>query len=350
MIFYRALFPFSKQVYDDFDLPGESTPSRYYKAIAFYQDEDIGATLVENGKAQWAGAAEKDNYVQHIKNRIIDTRNVAREDVVVEENDEGTESDDEEFRIDPGIADLVHYATHINPRDWLQFLGITPKNGYKIHIPEPEPDIVQLDAESETEAENDVIQPQPSTSQAEHDVIQPQPSTSQAEAYAASRAVAAPSLKTDFLSPRLIWRQTENDFIVTIELSDIKDFELNVLDDNKTIDFKTLDKQPNYGFTLQLYGKVDSEYKIHLTGMYMRVTLSKRLKGVKWPRALYDRTENFRWLKEDLAELLLSDDDEEQETSGLAYYRDGDPSDMQDELMHDLDDPCFGDDDDSDSD
>lgn len=132
----------------------------------------------------------------------------------------------------------------------------------------------------------------------------PKPST--------SAAFSKPSPEKYQLTVSSIWRQTDQSFILTIQLPDIKKYELKVLEDKNNVEFRTMDKTPNYGFKIKLFGKVDQEYSTHLTGQYMRVTFTKRMVGHKWPRALHDRNEKLKWLKQDI-EQSFEDEEENAE-------------------------------------
>lgn len=263
-------------------------PFRYYKAAVFYKRQEIGATLVENGMAKWAPGQE--HFAQEMTNRLFDFYNANNASASATPTvQEVAENDQVEY------THLSPLETHLSTSAYDCYLNAeTMGNMFKPAKPNG--------------ANVPVIESVPDTG------MHPVASTS-----IASAGVAAP-LKTDLLSPPLIWRQTENHFIITIQLPDINMFELTILPDKNTIDFKTVDKTPNYGFRIKLFGKVEPEYKTHLTGMRLKVTFSKRMSNVKWPRALFDKKERFRWLKEDMNELQLSDEEEEEKTVNLKDY------------------------------
>lgn len=106
--------------------------------------------------------------------------------------------------------------------------------------------------------------------------------------------------------PTVYWRQTSTLFVLKIAQVDIRDYTLEI--DKKKISFRT-QLPPNYGFDVEVFGTIDKTPTVFCTGQYLKITLKKRTKW-PWPRPLHQQ-EKVRWLKEDIDQIELSDDEED---------------------------------------
>lgn len=246
-------------------------PCRYYNAVVFYNEDELGALIVEKGIALWKH--EKEKLVHEIKENFVNDA------LAGDDNENAVIIDDFEEEVD----------VYVQGSDMLEMFATEP-NG-----------ILSSSSNAATSKEKVDVSKKP---------VQ--------ESLSKSNAAEPPYLSSaadELLHAKVVWRQTSTSFVLTVQLPDVDEYELKILDDKYSIDFKTLNKSPNYGFKIKLYGRIESKYSVHLTGQYIKFTLTKRLGGVDWPRPLFSKTEKYQWLKGDLLDYApgneVDDDDDE---------------------------------------
>ncbi|OXA61734.1 putative ATP-dependent RNA helicase TDRD12 isoform X2 [Folsomia candida] len=104
--------------------------------------------------------------------------------------------------------------------------------------------------------------------------------------------------------PTVVWRQTMKEFILKVNQADILKYSIDI--NKKRISFRTLDP-PDYGFDIDCFGTIEQVPVVFCTGQYLKITLTKRSQW-PWPRPLH-RHLKLRWLKEDIQDLDISDDE-----------------------------------------
>ncbi|CAL8123863.1 unnamed protein product [Orchesella dallaii] len=291
--------------YHKVDNSGLPVSCRYYEAVAFLDDKELGELLVEQGKAEYK--AGKENLVAEVKDKLLQFYNTVVDGHLRESDDDEDECNGVDgqrcLTFDDGSAVEEDDKFDFNLGDELvqqlmESMGM--KAGNK--------DVVKKINSSDLEEE---VLPGPPVG--EEPIVEQ--STSQSVQLNASSVLTAQEAIKNFnasvkLTPTVKWRQTDTSLILTVLVPDIQEFDLRIGADKRTICFQTL-KPANYGFTLKSFGKV-VKYDAYPTGQCLKLTFTKRLAGAKWIRVMSDKDAKLMWLKPD-TDYVTSEDDEDDE-------------------------------------
>ena len=129
--------------------------------------------------------------------------------------------------------------------------------------------------------------------------------------------------------PPLKWAQTEDSVLITIDLADCENIEVDVNEENSSIVFKAVSGGQKYGMNMQTFKPiVKDESKWNLKGRNVLLYIAKKEKDDEewWPRISMDKSKNqnisidwARWKDED-------DEGEPEKQGGMGDF---DPSMMQ---------------------
>jgi prostaglandin-E synthase len=116
------------------------------------------------------------------------------------------------------------------------------------------------------------------------------------------------------LYPEVLWAQRADVLYITVNLTDIK--EQNIQLDKTSLKFKAKGEaeQKDYEFNFEFFDEIDPEKsKQHLTGRSLFFLIQKSKEGW-WPRLLKDKSKPH-FLKTDFSKWKDEDEEEEEETN-----------------------------------
>lgn len=270
---------FYSQAYEDVEenLTDIQIPCRYYNAFALYHQKDLGVQFVEDGMAAWTPG--KEDLPKKVGDGLLKYYNSAVNQALASDSDE-----DDVVEEDSGVFGVenqdLEYDCVVDGNEVYDFFGIkrdefTPKVP-DFHVSSPLKDSEDSNSRPPAHASSSL----------------------KPKKICAKSATEQGSVS--FLVPNVTWHQTDSLLILKIAVPDIIQYELNVIDKN-TISFQTLGIKPkDYGFNVKVFGKLEPQFDVNLTGLCMTVKFKKKMGGAIWPRVLYSRNEKFHWLKEDL--------------------------------------------------
>ncbi|ODM95400.1 putative ATP-dependent RNA helicase TDRD12 [Orchesella cincta] len=294
------------------DLP---VTCRYYEAVAFLDDKELGEILVQESKAEFKTGAE--NMVAGIKERLLQFYNaVVNQHMGDDDDGESNAAGDNALAFGEEEDEDDRFEVHVDDAFIREFCGI------------------KVNGMNQTASTENAALPTPSPSGAEPNSEQPFTSKSPAAntcGLTTSDAISQFNSSSK-LTPTVKWRQNDTSVIFTIMVPDIEEFDVRLGADRRTICFQTV-RPANYGFTIKSFGKV-IKYEATLTGQTLALSFTKRMAGANWARVLSDKTLQPWWLKPDSDYLGDEDevDEDGEESDGYepwVYERDQEDEDTE---------------------
>ncbi|CAL8084310.1 unnamed protein product [Orchesella dallaii] len=296
------------------DNSGLPVSCRYYEAVAFLDDKELGELLVEQGKAEYK--AGKENLVAEVKDKLLQFYNTVVDGHLRESDDD----EDERNGVDGRHCLMFDDRSALEEDDKFDFNledELVPQFMESMGMKAGNKDAVNKINRSELQEE---VLPGPPVR--EESIVEQ--STSQSVQLNASTVLTASKAVKNFnasvkLTPTVKWRQTDTSLILTVLVPDIQEFDLQIGVDKRTICFQTL-KPASYGFILKSFGKV-VKYDANPTGQCLKLTFTKRLAGAKWVRVMSDKDAKLMWLKPDTDYVTSEDEDDEKDSESDEYEK-----------------------------